>query len=294
MKGGFGPQFALAVLQKCSRWRSSHERGFTVIEVLIVLAVTGALFTSAALLISGRQRQTQFNQSIRQIQSQIQQAINEVAIGYYSDANSFRCTATATGPSLTAAGSTDQGTNSGCIFLGKALQFRVAGSDPEQFATYTVAGLQKRVGSEAEVVSLAEARPRVSESLTSRNTPMPGGLTTTRMWYNNGSDVNVGAVAFVSSLAQYSSGSIVSGSQQVNVVPIGGTLINRTKAQTETAINSNLDNGTSAPASPVNPTRGVFMCFVSGGTNQSGLISIGNNGRQLSVTLTIKSNTTCA
>ena len=65
--------------------------GFTVIEVMIVLAVTGLLFISSVALISGKQNQTAFDQSIRQIQSQIQQIINEVSIGFYPNLGDVQC-----------------------------------------------------------------------------------------------------------------------------------------------------------------------------------------------------------
>lgn len=274
------------------RWR-----GFTVIEVLIVMAVTGILFIGAVLLIAGRQRQTEFDQATRQIQSQIQQVMNEVAIGFYPNTNTFQCSAGASGPILIAGSGTEQGENSGCIFVGKAMQFKVAASNPEQFATYTIAGLQKN-SSGTEVTSLAEARPKlVTPSTTepaipdaSLTTPLQGGLTTlvNGMRYNNGAGwVNIGALAFVSSLAQYSGGEIVSGAQQVSVIGVNGTSLNTSKVAAADAINANL------VTSP-NPTATTEICFVSGGTDQSALISIGGGTRQQSVSLTIKSNKTCS
>jgi prepilin-type N-terminal cleavage/methylation domain-containing protein len=130
--------------------------GFTIIEVMIVLVVTGALFVSAAILISGRQNQTAFDQAIHQIQADIQQTVNEVAVGYFPDTD-FSCVASGSGPSLGSGGS-GQGTNNGCVFLGKVMQFKVHDTDPEQYATYAIAGLQ-RAGNK-EVQSLAEAMPK--------------------------------------------------------------------------------------------------------------------------------------
>jgi hypothetical protein len=123
---------------------------------------------------------------------------------------------------------------------------------------------------------------------------LQNGLTTYRMWYNNGAgDRQIGEVAFVMSLAQFTStGAIASGSQQVDIVPIDDSNVNSRLGQSQdaatTAINTNL------ATSVVNPSGGVFICFASGGTNQSGLITIGNKNRQLSVKLDIKSNKTCS
>jgi prepilin-type N-terminal cleavage/methylation domain-containing protein len=273
-------------------------QGFTVIEVLIVLAITGLLFATTAALLAGKQNQTAFDQAIRQTQSQIQQVINEVAIGYFPNIGSIRCTSGGSGPNITTAAGTGQGANAGCIFLGKAMQFGV-GSDPERFVVHTIAGLQKD-GAGNEVTSLTSAKPKaVAPSSAEPGVPdadttdaLQEGLTVYRMWYNNGSgDKKIGEVAFMNSLAPASGGAVVSGSQQVVVVPIDDNALKSTIGKTATdgvdAVNSSM------ATSPTDPTGGVFICFVSGGTTQSGLITIGNNGRQLAVTLDIKSDKTC-
>jgi hypothetical protein len=175
--------------------------------------------------------------------------------------------------------------------MGKVIQFDVAATDPEEYRIYSSAGLQ-RTATGDEVTTYAQARPRVlSPSTSSPAVPditekknLQYGLTT--LWMRNGA-TNIGAVGFINKLASYSSGSIVSGAQQVDVVPVNGTALNATQLAAAQSINTNLQ--TSTP----NPANGVTICFVSGGTNQSGLITIGSNGRQLSVTLSIKSNRTC-
>jgi prepilin-type N-terminal cleavage/methylation domain-containing protein len=283
----------------------SRTHGFTIVETMIVLAVTGLLLSSAMIVISGKQNQAAFNQSIRQIQSQIQQRINEVATGYYANQGNIRCIGGGGVVTLTQAAGTEQGANAGCIFLGKVMQFKVASTDPEQFKTFSVAALQKGGVGGAESSTLALAKPKAiappSADITG-NTPdatetqtLQNGLTTYRMWYNNGAgNRTIGSVAFVMSLAQFSSnGAIASGSQQIDVVPIDDgavkSKLDQTQANMVDAINSGLPTAT-----VINPTGGVFICFVSGGTNQSGLITIGNQNRQLSVKLDIKGNTTCS
>jgi len=114
-----------------------------MVEVLIVLAVTGALFISAVALITGRQGQTEFDTSIHEIQSEIQQTVTEVSNGFYPNLGNFTCTASISGPTISG-GSTGQGSNTGCIFLGKAIQFGMPSTDPEQFDTYSIAALHHR------------------------------------------------------------------------------------------------------------------------------------------------------
>lgn len=268
-------------------------QGFTIVETLIVLAVTGGLFILIAASLSGRQAKTQFQQSIQEVRSQIEQVINDVSVGYYPNAANFQCTASGLGPSITA-GSTAQGQNTGCIFLGKAIQFQINGTDPEQYRVYPIAGLQ-RDSSGVEVTTYAAARPKVIAPSTSNSNVPNGsasqklnyGLTTASLRYGSGAGTNVGAIAFVSSLASYSSGALVSGSQQINVVPISGSALNTSATVGAEAINNNL------ATSPVNPA-GVRLCFANARVGQSGLITIGGSSRQLDVTLTIKGNTTCS
>ena|SRR5476651_379650 len=56
--------------QKNSSFKHS-QYGFTIVEVLIVLAVTGILFASTLSLMSGRQNRAEFTQAINNIKSQI-------------------------------------------------------------------------------------------------------------------------------------------------------------------------------------------------------------------------------
>lgn len=266
-------------------------RGFTILETLIVLAVTGGLFVAIAASLSGRQQRTQFSQAVQEIQSQIQEVINEVSSGYFPSTNNFQCTATLTGPSISSAGSAEQGTNEGCIFIGKAIQFRVNGTDPEQFKIYTLAGVQRNPDG-SEVTTLVQAKPKVvaapisSVDLT-QNKKLLYGLTTHSMVWSN-LNVPIGTVAFTNSLASYNDAGIVSGSQKVRMAAVGATALNQTQTQAVNAINTQLQTA------PIDHDQGIRICFASGGTNQSGLITIGNNNRQLSVTLSIKGNKTCA
>lgn len=275
-----------------------RHKGFTIVETMIVLGVTGMLFLSAAILIAGRQRRTQFEQSIRNVHAQIQQVINEVNVGQYPSNPGFTCTANVGGPNLASAAGAEQGTNEGCIFLGKAIQFAVDGTDPQEFRAYTIAGLQ-RVGGNPngnEVSSLAEARPVVVSPVSfpdsQKQERLQYGLTVGSMYYNGDTSRTIGGIALVSSLASYDNGNLESSSQQLNVIPLDGTSLGQTPAAAVTAMNTKLRAAT--VDSDQNPSGGVQICFVSGGTDQSGLITIGSNGRQLSATLSIRGNKTCS
>jgi prepilin-type N-terminal cleavage/methylation domain-containing protein len=280
---------AYAILRRMKG--GSKSRGFTIVETLVVIAITGVLFAAIVATLSGRQSRTEFTQSVQEIQSQIQQVISDVATGYYPNSNNFQCVAGLTGPQFSTGAVKEQGANEGCIFLGKAMQFKVAGTDPEGFNIYTIAGLQ-RTPAGNEVTSYAEAYPKavappVSTVDLTEVKKLQYGLTTGSMLY---SVINtpIGAVAFLNSLASYSDGGLVSGSHEVAMVPVGASALGQTPTQAKQALNTQLRT------SPVNPSGNVRICFVSAGTNQSGLMAIGGGGRQLAVTLSIKGNKTCA
>lgn len=271
-------------------------RGFTLIETMIVLAVTGGLFLAIAASLAGKQQRTQFEQAVNDIQSRMQQAINDVAVGFYPGSNTFTCSATAGGPSFSA-GTTAQGANTGCIFVGKAIQFDVSGtSDPESINLYTIAGLRLNPVTSRQVDSYVSARPEVVTAVTERQT-LQYGINTLWVRYT-GSAADAGIIAFTNSLSSYSgTGTLVSGAQHVRLLPIKGGNKNMNETAARTAIR-NYMRGTSGatPDTDVDPSSGVTICFTSGGTNQSALMTIGSNNRQLSVNVQIKpdGNVTCA
>ncbi len=98
------------------------SRGYTIVEVIIFLAISAILFASAVKLIDGRQTATTFNQVMNNAQSQLEAWINSVTAGF-AGATPGQTYCTTSGPgSRPALTSTPQATPN-CIFLGKALQF---------------------------------------------------------------------------------------------------------------------------------------------------------------------------
>ena len=283
-------RYAYAILGSMKGGKKAQ--GFTIMETLIVLAVTSTLFVIIAATLSGRQQRTQFEQAANDIRAQIQQVINDVGTGFYPSTNNFSCSAGAFGPVI-APGSTTQGENTGCIFLGKAMQFKV-GTDASAYNIFPIAGLQRTTAG-LEVATYAEARPKaLSPSVSDSSVPdvvekkkLQYGLTTYSMTYG-ASNTPIGMFAIVNSLATYSSGTLVSSSQQLNIVPVSGSGLNASQATAAESINTNL------ASSPTNPAGGIKICFASAGSNQSGLVTIGpTSAGQLSVTLSIKANTSC-
>lgn len=152
--------------------------GYTILEVIIVLAITGSLLLSAMTLISGQQRKTEFTTAARDFEHRIQDIFNDVETGYYASSGQLKCTndpPAYNGPTITAA-NTALGTNEGCIFLGKALRFHGVGGSATKYEAYTVAGRRQLLNASLnpeDVTSLDQAQPKLFFSGTNR--PHDGG-----------------------------------------------------------------------------------------------------------------------
>jgi prepilin-type N-terminal cleavage/methylation domain-containing protein len=296
--------------------KKARSPGFTIIEVLIVLTVTGLLFLSVAALISGRTNQTEFDQASRAFQQQMQDAINQVEAGTYTGTSgSSDYTCTAGNPIQFGVGGTGQGTNSDCIFIGDVIEFGLDGKNEDGVNTYTLAGdrLQQPTDPNPgeEATSLSNAHPRVVMLGTGQPDVTPSLLEyglhvytangkSSMNYDNSGSLTPIGAFAIVYSFASYNGGNIVSGSQQVNVVPLGSSQLGEDQTTLESQVLSQLANPLTSPDQ--SSGMQVTICAQSATTNQYALVTIGgtNNGSsnngQLGVTLSIlgKSNgSTC-
>ena len=99
------------------------SRGFTIVEVLIFLAVSSALMVSAFTLISGSQNKAAFTVGINDLQQQINTVVNNVSNGYYAEsATAQGCTVDSAG-ALQFSSTGSKGTSSQCIFLGRVVVF---------------------------------------------------------------------------------------------------------------------------------------------------------------------------
>jgi Tfp pilus assembly protein PilE len=150
-------------------WR---ERGYTIIEVMIFLAVSGALFGAAMSLVSGQQERVRFSQGMRDIDSKIQDVINDVSTGYFPTSKNIKCTNNNASQQLViaaaapAAANGDVGQNKDCILLGKVLHFS-PGNKKELMNIYSVVGLrggnsQAYAGGETfvqQIEKLRDAKP---------------------------------------------------------------------------------------------------------------------------------------
>lgn len=275
MKGGLTPQ------------------GFTILETMIFLSVSLVLLAAALGSIYGQQQRTEFSQAINDINSKVQDVINDTATGFYPSFGSFTCQAIG-GPTPRPhfnSSASAQGTNDACIFVGKAMHFIGNGiANSDKFYIYTVAGLRLN-SSQQQVQSLAEAQPRVvydpsvPVDLTETD-QLENSLVVTAMYKKNGAIVTaIGTVGFFTTFGQYGSNNdLLSGAQTTNVVAIPSSDITQDELTAATAINN---SGTNVnPATDINPDGGVTICFL-GGNGQKAAIVIGSNGRTTATNLVI-------
>ena len=251
--------------------------GFTIVETLIVLAVTSMLFVVAATMISGRQAKTEFQVGSRDIQTKVQQVINETKSGYFGTDSSTDCSLNSTPPPGLAFTSTGNlGARGNCIFIGKALIF-----SEDTLAVYPLAGLRQSAG--VDVTNPIAAKATVIPDSIEKYTLPYGmkfvGLQVDTAGYNGGTQ----GFSVLSSF-----GTTVSlGGQTFNLHKFGATFTGDATGA-ESAINSELTTST-----PYQSASSVSICVQSGGTDQSLKLIIGGEN-SLTVRTETRGNKTCA
>ena len=263
--------------------------GFTIVETMIVLAVTGALFVVIAATLSGRQNEAEFIHAINDAKAQIQQVINQVSAGYYPDYNDIGCTVSGTTLNISSPSNVAQGTNKQCVFLGSVIQFAVGQTSPEPYRVYTVAGIRcnpqtanctSSTGSPFQNVD-----PTVGDFSYSTGA-LEYGLTSLKFGSSTGAVgflMEPGSLSTIPSVDGYNPGA-----QPVDLVTVNSGL-----GQTSSSDVSSINTSLQSPSLVTNPVSGWQICLVSGGTNQSGLITIGSSAGTLQVTLSVKGDKTC-
>lgn len=276
--------------------------GFTIVESLIVLGVTGVLFVSLVGMVSGQQSKARFKSAMNDITSHIQMQINEVSTGYYPNAGNFSCTVQTIGgvrrPAISS-GVNTQGTNPACTFIGRVVMYAIPGTDPEQVKVQTLIGLRKTEKFRTPA-TLAEASPRVLASGNTFTSPVDASSTktlqygTTMAWMRRADGQRISGFGVVSmpngQIAYGDNGAMESGTVIPVIVPIergGGTSVGLTSQAGVDIITSTIASSTPADGP-------IKLCFRSGTTDQSGLVTIGGKYGSASVDSQIFSTIDCS
>ncbi len=264
--------------------------GFTIVEVLIVLAITGGLFLIAMVAINGQAQKAEFTQGLRDFHSRIDSVINDVSDGAFPDAAGFACTpnigSTPTFDSPGAGGG--QGTNKGCIFLGKVIAFSSSPDELNKFKVFTVAGARLN-SSDHEVTNFADAQP-VAADISSPNNKanltdtqiMPFGLQVTMLEsIKDGVKTDIEAFGIINSFGSYESIiNHVSGPDKLVVAPVPTSLLSSGYNPAD------VKNLKSVLSLDLNP-EAIIMCIQQGAGGQQAAIIVGSQGHQAGTQLYI-------
>lgn len=264
---------------------TTGQAGYTIIETMIFLIVSGVLVLSAIGLFSGRIQRTQFTQSVQALDARLKSIANEAATGTYPDSPAFNCTATSdgSGPSITASSDT-QGTRSGCIFVGKVVNLQV-----NNVYSYTTVGLRTNP-SGTLTSNLSEAKPKlVTNPDITQTFALDYGTAVTGIYKQSKSDANaVSGIAFFQSLnGNYGADNkLKSGAQSVETRLVKSSVISPVWP---IATNDMAAAVAAQPPQMSDPltSSNLLICLKSGNGDQVASITLGSNSGGLTTSVKI-------
>lgn len=259
--------------------------GYTILEVLIFIAVSSLMFVIAITAIGGRQQQVQFSQSTREVDAKLRDIINDVTTGYYPTNSTVSCEVIAGEVQIVASTNQEIGTNSNCIYIGKALQFSPDGKS-DVIRIYNLAGKRYADNSQNPTLSINDAQPKAvalpDDSNFERSYedyPIPYGLEITKVIVPISASINklYGVIAIVNNFGD----TTVSDGQTVQVGGIVGTSLGDSESTAVDLINQLTETSLFDP--PQNgffdksETEGLTICLKSPDYKQAS-ITLGKNG----------------
>lgn len=294
--------------------------GYTIVETMIFLAVSGALFASAMALVNGRQARTEFASNVRNFETQLNDLANDVANGYFAVTSQAGRQVQCYTSGLAIVISETPSMQRGCILIGKTIQFSPtnAGLGNEYYSVFNLIGRQYVEGNfakgdvknydESGVVAVYPAQaPYGGVPDAVSDVRIGTGVTVGCVLYttggaepssaapcsNRGSAVQTDAVTFMTTFQQtnFEPDKEVSGSSRVNlVVHSNGQALGRPKADVARQLDQQYTlSHTIATSGTAQQLRGVFICLQSNGSSQYAIVKLGAGASQSSAAGTIQS-----
>lgn len=261
------------------RWSA----GYTVLEVMIVLAVSTGLFFMIYVFFVGRTAQTEFDQSVRDLEARLIQISGDVNSGFYN--NGFQCSGDSAGSPVIVSSATpvNGGTNNNCIFMGKVAAFSISGGTNilSLVGRQYVAG----IGSSSVVSTIAEAKPVLVQT-NYENYDFLYQLKPNKILDISNNANTYGALAFATQLSGgVGSSNPLTGGRTVLLYGVRNSLLtNNTPNGIASLINGN-------PSSLVALSGGARMCLI-GGNGKIAQITIGASGNQLGTVVSLDTGAT--
>lgn len=259
-----------------ARQRFTSE-GYTILEVMIVMTVTATMFVIVATLFGGRQAATELRQSVNDLESKIQSVANDVSSGFFP--SGIICSPISGGSVSINSATTNPGSNTGCVFLGKAMQLN---SSSDVVNIISIAGRQfiGDTNASSTTSNLTEAKP-LAFTETQELYTLQFGLKPTKIFdINDGTAY--GTLMFVTQLGG-SAGSTnpLTGSRGTLLYGLSGSTLADSIVGTIGALNS------SVPAANFKQlVKGVGICLL-GQNGKKAELTIGSAGSQLSTNVLI-------
>lgn len=273
----------------------NRGNGYTITEVLIVIGISSAMFIIAAVAFNGRQQQVQFDQAVRDFESQLRDIVNDVATGYYPSNDSYACEIDSiliNRPQIQQSGGAANpiGNNSECLFVGKALHFQ----DPsfsERLSDFRIFNLVgKRYLSNQEPFEIAdeirEVLPTTTNYLDTTQRVKYGVQITKVVQPNTGATpADAREHDIVVFLANFDGGAVINPTNQSQNVKIAGINTGSPYGRSESDAIRTINNITDTDAGQANgyvdfrSRNGVILCL-DDGDGRVASIEIGNAGTE--------------
>ena len=265
-----------------------HQKGYTLLEVMIVISISAAMFTIVSITFGGKQEQVQFTQAVRDFDSKLNDIMNDVSVGYYESDSTVGCTASSSPREpvvdISPSNNSSLGSSDDCVSVGKVIQFSpdktdadVSGlvSESEQIIrTYNMVGLREDDDGSSPV-TLEEIKPRVI--------PLPSvlqlryGLKVTNVAMDASGTITqpLGAVAVFSSLGRTVGNESSDTTENLKISAVRTTIPGMSTVDIVSPLNDLVD-----PSNPgiVNNSR-VILCVSDAGENRRASITFGGNIR---------------
>lgn len=181
------------------------QRGYTIVEVLIFMAISSAMFVFVVITFAGRQEDIRFRQSLNDFEAQMRDLMNDVSTGFLPNAD-FECQVLADGSFDFSGGMGEQGANADCVNLGKAV---VINDTSDNFAAMSLVGSNQALSraSDYEALGLQPVTDSGSGDNVFTTTTLTGGAEVYKVAFRDAPAIEFGAIGFLPALATTAGGS---------------------------------------------------------------------------------------